>query len=129
MSAFLKRRHVAALKSRAITPSLRSEAARAALGADHDVCPALAAASHTNRVFEALHSIRSLQRPPVWKVDLRSSKELVLLPTNTISNRARLARGCLNGHPPDCLHSAARLTSRRAYGEAKRSVNRGFPVH
>src|SRR5437773_11324702 len=92
-----------------------SEAAAAALWADHDVRPALPATSHTDRVFQALHAVSGTEGSLHRGLTYVRRKDLSCC-RRTIHIEPRAVQGCLNGHPLAVLkHLLLRLASRRKH--------------
>jgi len=94
---------------------LSSEAAGAALWTDHDVCPALSAATHTDRVFQALHSVSGTEGSLQRRLTYVGRKNLSCC-RRTIHIEPRAVQGCLNSHSLAALKRLLlRLTSRRKH--------------
>src|SRR5262245_57659245 len=104
-----------AARQRAKLPPPRSSeaAAAAALRTHDDVCSALPAAGHTDRVFEALHAISGAEGSLDRRLTYVGRKNLSCC-RRTIHIESRPVQCCLNCHSLLALdHLLLRLTSRR----------------
>jgi hypothetical protein len=85
-----------------------------ALWTDDDVCPALSAARHTDRVFQALDPVCGTSQGSLDRGLANVRRKHLSCCRRTIHVEPRAVQGCLNGHPLLALkHLLLRLTSRR----------------
>jgi hypothetical protein len=93
-------------------PPPRSSEAAAAFRTDNDVCPALAAATHADRVFEALHSVSRSEASLHRGLTYVRRKNLSCC-ARTIHIESRAVQRCLNRLRLLALdHLLLRLTTR-----------------
>src|ERR1051325_8455916 len=98
---------------RLLLECLSSKAAGSALWTDNDVCPAFPAASHTDCVFQSLHSVDVNEGPLYGRLAYVRRKNFSCC-RRTIHIEPGAVHGCLNGHPLTALkHVLLGLTSRR----------------
>src|SRR5438552_2331777 len=104
---------LAHMPTRRFLKRLSGEAAGAALRTNHDICPALSATGHTDRVFQALHAVSGTEGSLHRGLTYVRRKDLSCC-RRTIHIEPRAVQGCLNSHPLTALnHLLLRLTSRR----------------
>lgn len=104
-------RSLAPHAGRLVTSRSSEAAAATVLRAHHDVCSALPAAGHTDRVFKALHSVRRSEAPLYRRLANIRRKNLSRC-RRTIHIKTGAVQCCLNRHSLLALnHLLLRLAS------------------